>query len=101
MEFSYVYILQSQLCSERFYVGLADDLRDRLRRHNGGEVSYTSKFRPWRIKTAVAFSDQVRAAVSKRYSNDPPVPRTGKKRLPQQVFIRAQRERRLPRRSLL
>jgi len=67
MEFSYVYILQSQLCSERFYVGLADDLRDRLRRHNGGEVSYTSKFRPWRIKTAVAFSDRVRAAEFERY----------------------------------
>jgi predicted GIY-YIG superfamily endonuclease len=29
MQFSYVYILQSQKCSEHFYVGLTDNLQDR------------------------------------------------------------------------
>ena len=67
MEFSYVYILQSQPEPEHFYVGLTDDLRDRLRRHNGGEVAHTSKFRPWRIKTAVAFTDRQRASEFERY----------------------------------
>ncbi len=54
MRFSYVYILQSQSCQEHFYVGLTDDLKDRLRRHNSGEVPHTSKFGSWEIKTAVA-----------------------------------------------
>ena len=67
MGFSYVYILQSQLGPEHFYVGLTDDLRARLRRHNAGEVAHTSKFRPWRIKTAVAFTDRQRAGEFERY----------------------------------
>ena len=67
MEFCYVYILQSQTNPERFYTGLTDDLKDRLRRHNGGEVSHTAKFSPWRIKTAVAFTDRDQAAKFERY----------------------------------
>ena len=62
-----MYILQSQPDPEHFYVGLTDDLRDRLRRHNAGEVAHTSKFRPWRIKTAVAFTDRQRAGEFERY----------------------------------
>ena len=67
MDFSYVYILQSQAQSEHYYVGLTDDLRDRLRRHNGGEVPHTYNDRPWRIKTAVAFLDREKAAKFERY----------------------------------
>jgi predicted GIY-YIG superfamily endonuclease len=63
--FSYVYILQSQL--EHFYVGLTDDLHDRLRRHNAGEVTHTAKYRPWHIKTAIAFRDRARAAAFEQY----------------------------------
>jgi predicted GIY-YIG superfamily endonuclease len=37
--FSYVYILQSNLGPEHFYIGLTQDLRARLKRHNAGEVS--------------------------------------------------------------
>jgi predicted GIY-YIG superfamily endonuclease len=67
MIFTYVYILQSELSPERFYVGLTDNLKDRLRRHNGGEVPHTLKFAPWRIKTAIAFTDRARAADFERY----------------------------------
>ena len=65
MQFSYVYILQNE--ANRFYAGLTEDLRERLRRHNSGEVPHTAKFRPWRIKTAVAFTDRERAADFERY----------------------------------
>jgi predicted GIY-YIG superfamily endonuclease len=65
--FCYVYILQSQANDQRYYVGLADDLRDRLRRHNAGEVLHTAKFRAWRVETAIAFTDRVRAAEFERY----------------------------------
>ena len=53
----YVYILES-LDSAHFYVGITDDLRVRLAKHNAGEVPHTSKYGPWRIKTYIAFSDQ-------------------------------------------
>ena len=56
----YVYILES-LDSEHFYVGITDDLRARLTKHNAGEVTHTSKYRPWKLRTYVAFSDAKRA----------------------------------------
>ena len=67
MKFHYVYNLESEAHPEHFYVGLTEDLRDRLRRHNGGDVPHTKKFRPWRIKTAVAFADRDRAVAFERY----------------------------------
>ena len=67
MDFSYVYILQSEANSARFYVGLTDDLKDRLRRHNAGEIPHTAKFKPWRIKTAIAFTDREQAAAFEQY----------------------------------
>jgi putative endonuclease len=62
----YVYILES-LDSQHFYVGITDDLRSRLAKHNAGEVAHTSKYRPWRIKTYVAFSDEARAIAFEKY----------------------------------
>jgi putative endonuclease len=67
VNFFYVYILQSVQMPERFYVGLTEDLKLRLARHNAGAVPHTSKFGPWRIKTAVAFTDQKRAAEFEKY----------------------------------
>ena len=54
----YVYILRSESSGERFYVGVTADLKDRLKRHNAGEISHTSKYLPWELKTYIAFSDQ-------------------------------------------
>jgi putative endonuclease len=62
----YVYILQSE-DSEHFYVGIADDLRAGLTKHNAGEVPHTSKYRPWRLKTYLAFSDEKQAFAFERY----------------------------------
>jgi predicted GIY-YIG superfamily endonuclease len=63
----YVYILHSDLSAEHFYVGVTDDLRARLRKHNDGEVSHTSKFRPWGLKTYVAFTDEQKAFEFEKY----------------------------------
>ena len=62
----YVYILES-LDSVHFYVGITDDLRARLAKHNAGEVPHTSKFGPWRIKTYIAFTDEKRAFAFETY----------------------------------
>ena len=65
--FCYVYLLESAGFPSRYYVGLTDDLSGRLAKHNSGSVSHTAKFRPWRIKSAVAFRDRARAAAFEIY----------------------------------
>ena len=67
MNFTYVYILQGVTNPDRFYVGLTDELQERLCKNNAGEVSHTAKFNPWVIKTAIAFRDRERAAQFERY----------------------------------
>ena len=62
----YVYILES-LDSLHFYVGMTDDLRARLAKHNAGEVQHTSKYRPWRLRTYIAFDDEQRAIAIEKY----------------------------------
>jgi putative endonuclease len=62
----YVYILES-LDSQHFYVGITDDLRARLAKHNAGEVPHTSKYGPWRIRSYVAFSDAKQAIAFEKY----------------------------------
>ena len=64
---NYVYILRSLEHPDRFYVGVTSDLRDRLQRHNAGEVRHTSKYAPWAIKTYVAFSDEAQAFAFEKY----------------------------------
>jgi putative endonuclease len=63
----YVYILQSVGPGDHFYVGVTDNLRERLQRHNTGQVSHTAKHLPWQLNTYIAFSDEARALAFERY----------------------------------
>jgi predicted GIY-YIG superfamily endonuclease len=63
----HVYILASVSTPGRHYVGLTDDLRARVKKHNAGEVTHTSKFMPWRIQSYFAFSDEARAVAFEKY----------------------------------
>jgi predicted GIY-YIG superfamily endonuclease len=65
--YHYVYILQSESHPTHHYTGQTDDLRSRLSKHNEGGNPNTADFRPWSIKTAVAFNDPTRAANFERY----------------------------------
>ena len=65
--FTYVYVLQSEVDPSRFYTGCTNDLRDRIARHNRGDVPHTSKWKPWRIKTYIALSDRERARSFEEY----------------------------------
>jgi len=67
VKYFYVYILQSESSPEHFYAGLTEDLHSRLKKHNSGEVMATLTNRPWRIKTAIAFTDKERATQFERY----------------------------------
>jgi len=66
-KFYYVYILQSERDPERFYTGFTENLESRLKAHNAGQCSHTSKHKPWRIKTAIAFSDREKALDFEHY----------------------------------
>ena len=63
----YVYILQCVADSERHYTGITGDLKARVAKHNAGEVPHTSKFKPWKVNTYIAFSDEERAFAFERY----------------------------------
>ena len=63
----YVYLLQSISEPAEWYVGLADDLKHRIEVHNSGGSPHTSKFKPWKLVTYIAFSDEKKAALFERY----------------------------------
>ena len=76
----YVYILQSKNF-DHFYVGITDDLRARLAKHNADEVSHTSKYAPWQVKTYIAFRDEKQAFNFEKYLKSPSGRAFAKKRL--------------------
>ena len=63
----YVYILQSIHDPTRHYTGITDDVVARITKHNNGDVKHTSKFRPWRLETYTAFTDNTKAITFERY----------------------------------
>jgi putative endonuclease len=66
-KFYYVYILQSETDPARFYVGRTEDLKERLIRHNRGEVPSTSKSKPWKIQASIDFDDLTKAVNFEKY----------------------------------
>lgn len=67
MPFTYVYVLHSVNHPERHSTGITSDLKARVAKHNRREVSHTSKFAPWILETAVAFSSPDKASAFERY----------------------------------
>ena len=65
--FHYVYILIDTTTETHRYVGSTQDLYARLAKHNAGEVPHTSKFKPWRIQTAIAFDCKEKAVAFEDY----------------------------------
>jgi predicted GIY-YIG superfamily endonuclease len=63
----YVYLLRSESNPEQTYIGLTDDLKARLGKHNEGGSPHTAKFRPWNLVTYLAFSTRDQAAEFERY----------------------------------
>ena len=63
----YVYLLQSIDYPDETYVGLTDDLRSRFSAHNAGRSIHTAKYRPWRLVSYIAFSDERKAVEFERY----------------------------------
>ena len=63
----YVYLLQSIPHPDQHYVGLTSNVESRLAAHNAGQSTHTAKFRPWKIITCHAFTDEAKAASFEKY----------------------------------
>lgn len=63
----FVYILQSIDNPDQLYVGSTQDLRKRLTNHNAGTTLHTSKFKPWKLTTYIAFEDKEKAIAFEKY----------------------------------
>jgi putative endonuclease len=64
---SIVYVLRSTSRSNRYYVGLTDDVARRLSVHNSGGSIYTASLRPWELVTAVQFTNPLSAVAFEKY----------------------------------
>ncbi|MBU1104372.1 MAG: GIY-YIG nuclease family protein [bacterium] len=63
----YVYVLQSQTKIDELYTGYTKDLKNRLVKHNKGDITHTSKYRPWTVLVYVAFKSQTLALNFEKY----------------------------------
>ncbi|HEY1638293.1 MAG TPA: GIY-YIG nuclease family protein [Rhizomicrobium sp.] len=63
----FVYLLESITEPEQTYVGLTDNVEYRLDAHNAGQSPHTAKFKPWRLVTYIAFSDEKKAVAFEKY----------------------------------
>lgn len=63
----YVYLIQSVSIPEQRYIGITDDLEDRLQAHNAGASQHTSKYGPWRLVMHMCFQDARRAIEFEKY----------------------------------
>ena len=63
----YVYLLESVSDPSQTYVGLTDDLKSRFKVHNAGGSPHTSKYKPWRLVSYLAFADEAKAVAFERY----------------------------------
>jgi putative endonuclease len=57
----YVYLIQSDVSPSQRYVGFTTDLKQRIKAHNAGGSVHTSKHKPWKLISYLAFSDERRA----------------------------------------
>ena len=63
----YVYLIESLCAARERYVGITSNLEQRVREHNAGKSSHTSKFKPWKLITYFAFTDRGKAEAFERY----------------------------------
>ncbi|MBE6376912.1 MAG: GIY-YIG nuclease family protein [Lentisphaerae bacterium] len=58
--FRYVYILVDEATGNHFYIGCTEDLKASLEKH-------TSKFRPWKVETYIAFESEEKSTAFEHY----------------------------------
>lgn len=62
-----VYILTSKKYTDRYYIGLTQDLERRIKEHNNGDSLYTKRYMPWELQTYIGIKNKARAEEFERY----------------------------------
>jgi len=63
----YVYTLRSIKYPDRHYTGFTEIIEKRLEKHNNGEVTSTSKHKPWELIIFIAFKSKEKAIAFEKY----------------------------------
>jgi len=63
----YVYLIRSINFPNKTYVGLTDNISDRLNAHNHGYSLHTKTYRPWKIEVVITFNNKLQAAAFEKY----------------------------------
>jgi putative endonuclease len=63
----WVYVLKSYVIEKKFYIGLTDNVDQRLLTHNAGESFATRKYKPWKVICKVWFERLETAEDFERY----------------------------------
>ncbi len=63
----YIYLLESLSYPDKHYVGLTNDLNNRLKDHNTGKSPHTTKFKPWQVVAAIRFANDQKADAFEKY----------------------------------
>lgn len=66
----YVYFLKSQI-KEIYYIGVTENIDNRLKEHNKGKVNFTNKYKPWDLKYIETFADKKEAYNREYYLKHP------------------------------
>jgi predicted GIY-YIG superfamily endonuclease len=64
---TYVYVITSAHFRQQHYVGVTDDLKQRLADHNAGRSPHTAKFKPWHLVAYTGFADDQTARLFEKY----------------------------------
>lgn len=63
----YVYLIESVHQRQQHYVGITQDLKQRLSDHNEGKSPHTRKFKPWNLVAYAGFADESTAVDFEKY----------------------------------
>jgi len=77
----YVYILQSISYPTKYYIGRTSDIKRRIAEHNRHKSEYSSRYKPWSLKTYVAFNSKEQAISFEQNLKTPSGRAFAKKRL--------------------
>jgi len=62
-----VYILISTKDLSKYYIGITQDLEERLKEHNGSRCGYSKKYAPWKLETYIVFRNKSLAEKLEKY----------------------------------
>jgi putative endonuclease len=63
----YVYLIQSINYIDQTYIGYTQDLKTRFKAHNNGGSVHTTRHKPWKLKTYLAFHNKEQALAFEHY----------------------------------